>query len=93
MTGIINLLPMNFISVSNVDGNTSNQIRVTVVPNSYDIIPVRNQVLQLDLVNTTINATVDAITSTGIGYTTTTTDGVSTTTVSTAASTASSSAY
>ena len=93
MTGIINLLPMNFISVSNVDGNTSNQIRVTAVPNSYDIIPVRNQVLQLDLVNTTINATVDAITSTGIGYTTTTTDGVSTTTVSTAASTASSSAY
>ena len=93
MTGIISLLPMNFISVSNVDGNTSNQIRVTVVPNSYDIIPVRNQVLQLDLINTTINATVDAITSTGIGYTTTTTDGVSTTTVSTAASTASSSAY
>jgi diacylglycerol kinase len=50
-------------------------------------------VLHLDLINTTINATVDAITSTGIGYTTTTTDGVSTTTVSTAASTASSSAY
>ena len=52
MTGIINLLPMNFISVSNVDGNTSNQIRVTAVPNSYDIIPVRNQILELDLVNT-----------------------------------------
>ena len=88
---------MNFLSVSNVDGASSTRVRLTAIPDSYDVIPVRNQILELDLVNTKITAGVDAITSTGQGYTTTTTtsEGVTTTTteVSTASSTPSSSAY
>ena len=95
--GIINILPMNFLSVSNVDGTSSTRVRITAIPDSYDVIPVRNQILEIDLVNTKITAGVDAITSTGQGYTTTTTtsEGVTTTTtsVSTASSTPSSSAY
>ena len=95
--GIVSILPMNFLSVSNVDGASSTRVRITAIPDSYDVIPVRNQILELDLVNTKITAGVDAITSTGQGYTTTTTtsEGVTTTTtsVSTASSTPSSSAY
>ncbi len=92
--GIINLLPMNFLTVSNVDGASSTQVRVTAIPNSFDIIPVRNQILELDLVNTTITASVDAVASTGIGYTTTVSEsGVATTTVTTTSSTATPSAY
>ena len=93
-TGIISLFPMNFLSVSNVSGIISTKVRLTAVPDSYDIVPVRNQILELDLNNTRVSASVDAITSTGQGYVTTTTStGTTTTTVSTATSTASSSAY
>ena len=92
-TGIIEILPMNFLSVSNVDGVTSTRVRITAIPDSYDIIPVRNQILELDLVNTRIAASVDALTSTGQGYTTTTTNTGSTTTVTTSSSTPTSSAY
>ena len=96
--GTISLEPMNFLSISNVDNLSSTKIRITAIPDSYDIVPVRNQIIELDLINTKITAGVDATTSTGQGYTTTTTTttaGVTetTTTVSTPTSTPSSSAY
>ena len=96
--GIVKLEPMNFAAVSNVDGSVSKRIRMTAIPDSYDIVPVRNQILELDLVNTKITAGVDATTSTGQGYTTTTTTTstgatTTTTTVATTTSTPSSSAY
>ena len=89
---------MNFAAVSNVDGSVSKRVRMTAIPDSYDIVPVRNQILELDLVNTKITAGVDATTSTGQGYTTTTTTTstgatTTTTTVATTTSTPSSSAY
>ena len=94
VNGIITIFPINISSVSNVDGLTSKQIRITAIPDSYDIIPVRNQILELDLVNTRISASVDATASTGVGYTTSTdTAGNTRTIVTTASSTASSSAY
>ena len=93
-SGIVTVLPINMLSVSNVDGLASTQIRITAIPNSLDVVPVRNQILELDLVNTRISASVDATTSTGVGYTTSTdSTGTTTTTVTTAPSTASSSAY
>jgi len=85
--GIIKLNPVKITSVSDVDGSTSTKFRVTVLPNSNDIVPVRNQLLELDLTNTTISGTVDATATTGKGYTVTTTGTTSTTTVSTTAST------
>ena len=61
-------------SVSNVDGATSTVVRVFVIPNSNDIVPVRNQVLQIDTANSTITGEVDAIESgssqAGTSYTT-----------------------
>ena len=76
-----------------MDGAVSGKIRVTAIPNSNDIIPVRNQILELDTTNTTVTGSVDAIATTGRGYTVTTTGTTSTTTVSTPASTATSSGY
>ena len=85
---------MIITGVANVDGATSSQIRITALPNSNDIVPVRNQILDIDFSNTTITSSVDATATTGKGYTTTTTSaGTTTTTVSTTTSTPSSSAY
>ena len=94
--GVISINSLNITSISNVDGDTSTQIRVTVLPASNDIVPVRNQIIEIDLINTTISAAVDLTASTGKGYTTTqtgTTTSTTTTTVSTTTSTPSSSAY
>jgi hypothetical protein len=76
-----------------VDGVASLQIRVTALPNSNDIVPVRNQILEIDTVNTTTGGNVDAQATTGLGYTVTSTGTTSTTTVTTPSSTSTSSAY
>ena len=93
VNGKITLGSINITAISFVDGTLSTKIRVTVIPSSYDIVPVRNQILELDLVNTTITGSIDAAATTGVGYTTTQTGTTSTTTVSTTSSTPSSSAY
>ena len=91
--GTISTTSLFISAVSNVDGESSTQIRVTAIPKSNDIIPVRNQILEIDLVNTTTGGTVDAQATTGVGYTVTATGTTSTTTVSTPSSTPTSSAY
>ena len=74
-TGEIILTSANITSISNVDGAASTQIRVTTIPSSNDIIPVRNQVLEIDTANSTITGSVDEIESgssqAGTTYTTT----------------------
>ena len=79
--------------MSDIDGASSSQIRITVIPNSNDVVPVRNQILEIDTINTTTGGTVDAQATTGVGYTVTATGTTSTTTVSTPSSTPTSSAY
>ena len=73
-TGEIILTAAHLTSISNVDGATSTAVRVFVIPNSNDIVPVRNQVLQIDTANSTITGEVDAIESgssqAGTSYTT-----------------------
>ena len=91
--GTISTTSLLISAVSNVDGASSTQIRITVIPKSNDIIPVRNQILEIDLVNTTTGGTVDAQATTGVGYTVTSTGTTSTTTVSTPSSTPTSTAY
>ena len=93
INGTITINAIIITGVGEVDGATSSQIRVTVLPNSNDITPVRNQILEIDLTNTSYNGSVDATASTGVGYSTTTTGGTTTTTVSSVSSTPSSSAY
>mgnify|MGYP000577830225 CR=1 FL=1 len=73
-TGEVVLTSAHLTSISNVDGATSTVVRVFVIPNSNDIVPVRNQVLQIDTANSTITGEVDAIESgssqAGTSYTT-----------------------
>ena len=74
-TGEIILTSSNITSISNIDGAASTRIRVTVQPDSNDIVPVRNQVLSIDVANSTFTGAVDEIESgssqAGTGYTTT----------------------
>ena len=92
--GIVKINSLTMTGIGNVDGASSTQIRLTAIPSSYDIVPVRNQILEIDMTNTSVTASVDATATTGVGYTTTqTASGASTTTVSTATSTTTSSAY
>ena len=95
--GVITINPIHISAVSDVDGAESSKIRFTAIPTSNDIIPVRNQVLEIDEVNSTVLGRVDTAATSGVGYTTTTTTtttGTTTsTTVSTVSSTPSSSAY
>ena len=62
-------------SADNVDGVASSQIRITAVPDSKDIVPVRNQLLEIDFINTAIKGEVDTVavgdSAAGTTYTTT----------------------
>ena len=98
VNGTIAINAIIITGVAAVDNSSSSQIRITVIPNSYDVTPVRNQILEIDLTNTTITAGVDATAATGVGYTTTTSTAAggtttTTTTVTSTSSTPSSSAY
>ena len=74
-TGEVVITSAHLTSISNVDGASSTRVRVFVIPNSNDIVPVRNQVLSIDTSNSTITGEVDAIASgssaAGTSYTTT----------------------
>ena len=76
-TGVIVLTKMNFATVGEVDGADSTSIKLTVQPASNDIVPVRNQVLQIDLTNLSVAGTADTIAAgagdAGVNYTTTAT--------------------
>ena len=91
--GTISTTSLLISAVSDVDGASSTKIRITAIPKSNDVVPVRNQILEIDLINTTTGGTVDAQATTGLGYTVTATGTTSTTTVSTPSSTPTSSAY
>ena len=60
-SGTITLNPLTVSQVLNVDGATSLDIRITALPDSVDIIPVRNQLVEIDLVNTTVTVGLDRL--------------------------------
>ena len=91
--GIITINGILISSASNVDGVASIQVRVTALSDSNDVVPVRNQLLEIDFVNTTVSSKVDASATTGVGYTTTTTGTTTSTSVNTTTSTTTSSGY
>ena len=91
--GVIKINSILISSVSNVDGSASTRFRLTAIPDSNDVIPVRNQILEIDTANTTINGGIDATATTGKGYTVSTTGTTTTTTVTTTSSTPSTSSY
>ena len=60
-TGAVSINSLNILSISNVDGTSSTRIRIVVIPNSNDIVAVRNQILEIDTVNTKIVGGIDTI--------------------------------
>ena len=60
-TGTITLNPLTVSQVLNVDGASSIEIRITALPDSVDIIPIRNQLVEIDLVNTVVNVGLDRL--------------------------------
>ena len=60
-TGKIVTDSIHITSADVVDGVASSQIRLTAIPNSKDIVPLRNQILEIDFVNTVITGEVDTV--------------------------------
>ena len=60
-TGKIAINSIYITSVDLVDGESSTQIRITAIPNSKDIVPLRNQILEIDFVNTIITGEGDTV--------------------------------
>ena len=73
-TGEITLTSLNITTVQNIRGVASTVIELTVVPKSNDIVPVRDQILEIDTANSTITVEADTFVGgsadAGIGYTT-----------------------
>ena len=73
-TGDVVLTKIDIATVGDVDGATSTSIRILVQPASNDVVPVRNQILEIDLVNLSITGTADTIAAgagdAGVNYTT-----------------------
>ena len=60
-TGKLTINGIFITSVSDVDGASSTVIRITAVPDSLDIVPLRNQILEIDFTNTTVTGEVDTV--------------------------------
>ncbi len=82
-SGAIRINNINITAISNVDGLASTRIRIIVTPRSNDIIPVRNQILEIDLANTIINGNADTEAASGSTYSTSGSGSSATTTVTT----------
>jgi len=74
-SGQVTLNSLSIASISNIRGAASTSIEVTVTPNSNDVVPVRDQILEIDVSNSIINVSEDTFVGgsaeAGVGYTTT----------------------
>ena len=73
-TGSITLNSLNITSISNIRGAASTVIELTVTPASNDVTPVRDQIIDIDIQNSSITVEADTFvggsSEAGIGYTT-----------------------
>jgi len=74
-SGQITLNSLNVASISNIRGATSTVIELTVTPDSNDVVPVRDQIVEIDVANSSITVASDTFVGgsadAGVGYTTT----------------------
>ena len=74
-TGQVTINSLNVSVVENIRGVSSSTIELTVTPSSNDIVPVRDQILNIDTANSTITVQADTFVGgsadAGVGYTTT----------------------
>ena len=72
-TGQVTINSLNVSVVENIRGAASSVIELTVTPSSNDIVPVRDQILNIDTANSTITVEADTFvggsSEAGIGYT------------------------
>ena len=61
ITGLVSVNPIYITTVSNVDDNVSTAIRLTASPASVDIVSTRNQIVEIDIVNTSVTGKQDTI--------------------------------
>ena len=75
-SGLVEVNSLNVSNIENIRGAASTVIEITVKPNSNDIVPIRNQVLEIDVANSSVTVEADTLVggsaNAGIGYTTTT---------------------
>ena len=71
-TGQITLNSLNITAISNIRGAAATAIELTVIPNSNDIVPVRNTIVQIDISNSTFTVEKDGFVGgsndAGVGY-------------------------
>jgi len=72
--GQITINSLNVSSISNIRGVTSTSIELTVTPASNDVVPVRNQIIEIDVSNSKVTVSEDTFVGgsaeAGVGYTT-----------------------
>ena len=75
-TGQITLNSLNITTVENIRGQASTVIELIVKPNSNDIVPVRDQIVEIDVENSNVTVEVDTFiggsADAGVGYSTST---------------------
>jgi len=75
-TGQIVINSLNITSISNIRNIASTVVELTVTPNSNDIVPVRNTVVEIDVSNSGFTVERDGFAGgsndAGVGYTPTT---------------------
>ena len=62
-TGQVTLTSLNIASISNIRGSASTIVELTVQPRSNDVIPVRDQILEIDVANSTVSVESDTFAS------------------------------
>ena len=74
-SGAIAINALTIASIENIRGSASTVIELTVQPNSNDIVPVRAQIIDIDVANSSFTVQADTLVggsaNAGIGYTTT----------------------
>jgi len=73
-TGQVTLNSLSVASISDIRGSATTNIEVTVSPKSNDVVPVRDQILEIDVANSIVNVNEDTFvggsSEAGVGYTT-----------------------
>ena len=74
-TGALAFNALTIASIENIRGSASTVVECTVTPSSNDVVPVRNQVIDIDVANSTFTVQPDTLVggsaNAGIGYNTT----------------------
>ena len=74
-SGSVAINALTIASIENIRGAASTVIELTVTPDSNDVVPVRAQVIDIDVANSSFTVQADTLVggsaNAGIGYTTT----------------------